>query len=475
MKKRMIWFLAGVLVILAGFSLAQGPLLPPGAPGEIYKTLDQVEPRIPINLLPYTISAPGSYYLTKDMDYPAIAQNGITINSSNVTIDLMGFTLKGPGKTGNTRSAITLVTGTSNITIKNGNINFWGNDGIECDPSTNTRVMNITVSFIGDLGIVTDYNSQIVNCSVSGCTDDGIHTGFNSLVKDCVARECSTGIYGELYNMLVNCGAYDNNSDGIYIRSGGVVQNCIANSNAGNGIMISGSVTITGCTTYNNGVNGIGFSTAVPKGDNQEKSGDDPAPAAPPIPTPTRPGINIVDCTSDSNSNNGIEVGRGSRVQGCVVKSNAGNGIDIVESIPLSIGQLYDSITIVKDCMCYSNTKDGIYIFSYAMIEGNTCVGNDNGIYVASEGGIVVAPQGGSAPAPPPGKGNRIEGNSIMNNTSVGIYVPANSNSLIIRNWSYSNGTDFSVSTTGNTYGPLVTGNLGTNDNPHANYTFLIP
>jgi len=474
MKKRLSWFLTGVLVSMVGICFAQGPLAPPGPPGEIYKTLDQVEPRIPINLLPYTISAPGSYYLTKDMDYPTIAQNGITINASNVTIDLMGFTLKGPGKTGNTRSAITLVTGTSNITIKNGNINYWGNDGIECDPSTNTRVMNITVSFIGDLGIVTDYNSQIVNCSVSGCTDDGIHTGYNSLVKDCVARDCDTGIYGELYNMLVNCGAYDNNSDGIYIRSGGVVQNCIANSNTGNGIMISGSVTITGCTTYNNISNGIGFSSVKAiGGDAQEKGGENPALVAPPIPTPTRPGINIVDCTSDSNGNNGIEVGRGSRIQGCLVKSNAGNGIDIAESIPLTVGELYDSITIVKDCMCYSNTKDGIVVFSYVVIEGNTCVGNNNGIYVESEGGIVVAPQGGSAPAPPPGKGNRIQGNSTMNNTDHGVYVPLNSNSLIIRNWSYSNGDDYHIGN-GNTFGPILTGDLSANDNPHANYTFIL-
>lgn len=463
--------MTGVLVLMVGICFAQGPLTPPGPPGEIYKTLDQVEPRIPINSLPYTIAAPGSYYLTKDMDYPQIVQNGITINASNVTIDLMGYTLKGPGRTGNTRTAITLGTGTSNITIKNGNINFWGNDGIECDPSTNTRILNINVSFIGDMGIVTDYNSLIVNCSVSGCTDDGVHTGFNSLVKDCVARDCATGIYGEIANMVVNCGAYDNNGDGIYIRIGGVIQNCIANSNAGNGIMISGSATITGCTTYNNGSNGIGFITVKALG-GEEKGGENPAPGAPIL--PSRPGIHIVDCTSESNGLNGIEAGRGSRIQGCLVKSNTGNGIDIVEPIPLSIGEIYDSMTIIKNCMCYSNTKDGILVFSYAVIEGNTCVGNDNGIYVESEGGLVLAPQGGSAPAPPPGKGNRIEGNSTMNNTDHGIYVPANSNSLIIRNWSYGNVDDYHIGT-GNTFGPILTGDLSANDNPHANYTFLIP
>ncbi len=43
---------------------AQGPLAPPGAPAPTFKTLQQVEPRTPISALPFTISQPGSYYLT---------------------------------------------------------------------------------------------------------------------------------------------------------------------------------------------------------------------------------------------------------------------------------------------------------------------------------------------------------------------------------------------------------------------------
>jgi hypothetical protein len=43
---------------------AQGSLTPPGAPAPAMKTLAQIEPRTPIASAPFTISAPGSYYLT---------------------------------------------------------------------------------------------------------------------------------------------------------------------------------------------------------------------------------------------------------------------------------------------------------------------------------------------------------------------------------------------------------------------------
>src|SRR5262245_28247040 len=84
---------AGLAVI--GIVAHGGPLPPPVGPVDhVYKTLQEVEPRTAISSLPYTINTPGSYYLTKDLTGLA-AQNGIMINSSNVTLDLRGFSLVG--------------------------------------------------------------------------------------------------------------------------------------------------------------------------------------------------------------------------------------------------------------------------------------------------------------------------------------------------------------------------------------------
>src|SRR6188768_715136 len=73
-------------------TFAQGSLTPPaGAPAPVMKSLDQIEARTPISSAPFTITAPGSYYLIGNLSVSS--GNAIVIATNDVTLDLNGFTI----------------------------------------------------------------------------------------------------------------------------------------------------------------------------------------------------------------------------------------------------------------------------------------------------------------------------------------------------------------------------------------------
>lgn len=203
-----------ILALLASLVCA-GELNPPGAPAP---TANLSEPRTPISSLPFSIDEPGSYYLTTSLTGEA-SQNGITVNSDNVTIDLCGFTLSGvpnsyvginvplagPGLT------------YQNVVVRNGTVRDWGSTGIDSSAQ----------------------HGRFEQLFVTGNGYNGMYVGADCLILSCQSNvNINDGIVTDSRCQVIQCQADFNGSDGIVANAGSLVRGCTATENTDNGILM---------------------------------------------------------------------------------------------------------------------------------------------------------------------------------------------------------------------------------------------
>ena len=208
--------LLATLCLVPSLGFAQGALAPSAAPAPTMKTLDQIEPRIP--LIPgapgvssnpsnggLIIEASGSYYLTGDVK--VTSGNGIAITADDVTLDLNGFTISSSANPA-AGTAIRIFHDCQGIVIRNGHIRgpiyvYGPNDvygtGFEQGVYTyftmrTCLVTDLTVNGVAGVGICLDGGSTIDRCVVGNCGDTGIK---GQVVSNCSATACgNAGIFG---------------------------------------------------------------------------------------------------------------------------------------------------------------------------------------------------------------------------------------------------------------------------------------
>jgi parallel beta-helix repeat protein len=252
---------------------AQGSLTPPGAPAPTMLTLNQIEPRTPVDAAhtgsggssEFLITQPGSYYLTTNV-VGVSGENGINISANNVTLDLNGFSVQGIS---GVWSGVYIHAGYANVTVRNGNISGWGTSspysGVECY-ANNVILERLKVS-ANHYGIYLDSSGVVRDCNCYNNTGIGIQVNAGK-VSGCEAlNNGSTGIY-VITGTVSDCDALNNASYGIDVGTNCTVKDCTSDNNY-EGIYVSGNGSqITGNTCSSNSDSGIYISSAKNRIDN---------------------------------------------------------------------------------------------------------------------------------------------------------------------------------------------------------------
>ena len=235
----------------ATISWGSGSLIPPaealsgGIPVAFMKSLDQVEPRQMIAMLPYAIVIPGSYYLSQNL-VGTTSVAGITIACSDVHLDLSGFSINGVGAS---LTGIHVITpNTENITIRNGIVRGWGLFGINATNARDTVISHIKASHNRWGGIYAGENATIEQCATYG----------NGLFADVTSPPSDGGIFAWKFGMILNCVSRNNKGAGIFVQDHGKVLGCTATeSPLADGIRASSYCTIRDCVSARNRGHGI--------------------------------------------------------------------------------------------------------------------------------------------------------------------------------------------------------------------------
>ncbi len=471
MFARRLSFVATILV--AGGALA-GPINPPAGPiAPTNKTLDEVEPRIPLSqeTTPgdadsmFRIEEPGSYYLVDDIDIEA-GKYGVIIVSDGVTLDLKGFTISA---TGSSLDGIRI--GSPNVRVHNGAIigveggGVWSFGG-------RTILDRVRVRSCGSWGIYCFGPESVVRgCSASNCGGIEADTGGiyvlqrGSIIESSTAdNNMAEGMYAVEASRILDSTSHSNTGIGIHTEDSCVISGCISFNNGDVGIQVGESSTAIGCAASDNQSTGISagsrsvLETCTSSGNllsgfrlgracivrNCDGSSNTEDGIVTPLAT-NNANSTIVDSVFSDNGAFGIRVGNGSVVRGCVVAQNGSAGIDANTGVA------------IEGCNVRQNGTDGIVVVGDCRVSNNTC--DNNGASVANGAAIRTT-----------STDNRIDGNHMTDND---IGVSSSGDNVIFGN-SASNhpGGSFNVQAS-DLIGPTISGSgvIGST-NPWANLVY---
>jgi len=299
--------------------------------------------------IPETLEWPCSVTLAGTLSTTMTDTDGITVAADDITIDMAGHTLIGPGA--NSGHGIYQNTDYRNLHVFNGKLVHW--EGLST------------------CGICAYGKTAILHDLQAATNSYGICTGKGSTISGCTAYEnYYTGIMTDSGYTISSCTAYGNGAMGINAEDGGIISECSAYENGSNGIS-AGAGIISECSAYENGASGIyAFSGCTISDCAANNNGW--------IGINTFTGCTISGCSAYENDTSGIAAYYNCTVTDCTVKNNALSGIQL------------DEDGHVTRCMA-DNNLEGIYAYGdNNRIENNNMTDNDWGIRVSAAGNFIV-------------------------------------------------------------------------------------
>jgi len=406
------------------------PVPPPsdGAPCEAVETISE---------LPYEIDAPGTYCVTEDLT-AGEGEDGITVRSSDVVIDLNGYRLVADGGAYGVRASPSY----SNVTVKNGILGGWQERAVLLEGSCG-RVSGVEATSVaqsGSGGIDVGTRSLIECCLAVGVTvGGGFDAGRYSTIRSCRAFSCLRGFDVSEYGTIEDCSGQDVEGILFSVNTNSRMTRC-SGSDAGDGINANPGCVIDECAIER--VERIGISV--------------------------QPRTLVRNCEV-RDAEIGVALASGARATG-VVASECGTGFQL------------SAFNWLSECIARGNTGDGFTPRTAGPSGGPRrlvdCLAEGNGgdgICIADWGEVIRSTSHANG-----GAGVRVEGDAArvedcrLSENGVGIEVVGVDN-LIIRNSLSGNAVPYSIPP-GNTRGPFLT----TNDwiqstNPWANFNLSFP
>ncbi|TWT46034.1 hypothetical protein RAS1_24790 [Phycisphaerae bacterium RAS1] len=297
----------------------------------------------------YTLTHPGSYYLTTNVAVPA-GQHGIAIESGDVTLDLLGFEMVGGGAA---LDGIRVADGAVNVTIRNGTLRGFSGIGVNGGAAAVCRVDGIRVGDCGT-GILAGRAAEVRRCVAENNGAGGIFVGHEAVVADCAANgSLGNGFYALESSRFSGCTARGNQGDGFYLDGDGcTVTHCHAIANGRYGVASIYGGTVVDTFAQQNA--GHGIWTLSP--------------------------MQIRECTATGNGTDGIFASDGATISGCTLRGNGENGLRAAAG------------SMVRGNHCFQHVAGaGILIVGDGgRIEENHVVGGAAGLRVVAGGNLLL-------------------------------------------------------------------------------------